>query len=57
MLDLLLNPAAGHDPYDRSASHVDGAWSILTGIAANVSMDRGQTVSVADLLRDADIRL
>ena len=51
------NPAAGDDPYRRRASHVDGAWSILTGIAANVAMDRGQTVNVADLLRDADIRL
>jgi hypothetical protein len=36
---------------------VDGAWSILTGIASNVAMERGQTVRVADLLRDADIRL
>ena len=57
MLDQLLNPAAGDDPYRRRASHVDGAWSILTGIAANVAMDRGQTVNVAELLRDADIRL
>ena len=45
MLDQLLNPAAGDDPYRRRASHVDGAWSILTGIGANVAMDRGQTVN------------
>jgi predicted dehydrogenase len=57
MLDDLLNPAAPSDPYERRSSHVDGAWSILTGIAANVSMERGQTVRVADLLRDADVRL
>jgi predicted dehydrogenase len=57
MLDQLLNPAASTDPYRRGASHIDGAWSILTGIASNVSMDRGQTVNVAELLRDADIRL
>jgi hypothetical protein len=57
MLDQLFNPAAGDDPYRRRASHVDGAWSILTGIGANVAMDRGQTVNLAELLRDADIRL
>ena len=57
MLDELLNPAASTDPYRRRASHVDGAWSILTGIASNVSMERGQTVNVAELLRDAGIRL
>jgi predicted dehydrogenase len=57
MLDELLNPAPSTDPYRRRASHVDGAWSILTGIASNISMERGQTVNVAELLRDADIRL
>jgi hypothetical protein len=36
---------------------VDGAWSILTGVASNVSMERGQTVKVAELLREAGIRL
>jgi predicted dehydrogenase len=57
MLAELLNPGAGHDSYGRRSSHVDGAWSILTGIASNVSMERGQTVRVADLLRDADLGL
>ena len=55
MLDQLLNPAAGDDPYRRRANHIDGAWSILAGIAANVAMERGQTVSVAELLGEADI--
>lgn len=57
MLDEILDPAASADPYRRRSSEVDGAWSILTGIAANVSMDRGQTVNVAELLGDAGIRL
>jgi predicted dehydrogenase len=57
MLDYLLNPAAGSDPYARRSSHVDGAWSILTGISANVAMERGETVTVDDLLREAEIRL
>ncbi len=57
MLDYLLNPAAGRDPWERRSSHVDGAWSILTGIAANASMDRGQTVQITDLLDAEGIRL
>ena len=57
MLDQLLNPAAPDDRYGRRSSHVDGAWSILTGIASNVSMERGQTVRIADLLSDEGIRL
>lgn len=35
----------------RAASHVDGAASILTGIAANKSMATGQAVFVDDLLK------
>ena len=57
MLEQLLNPAAAPDPYRRLASHVDGAWSILTGIASNASMERGTTVSVPELLTEAGIRL
>jgi hypothetical protein len=57
MLDYLLNPAAAPDPYARRSSHVDGAWSILTGISANVAMERGRTVTVDDLLRETQIRL
>ncbi|KEF56666.1 oxidoreductase [Exophiala aquamarina CBS 119918] len=40
----------GEDPYHRAASHVDGALSILTGIAANLSINTGQTVRVDDLM-------
>jgi hypothetical protein len=57
MLDQLLNPTASDDPYRRRSSQVDGAWSILTGIASNVSIARGQTVKIEELLRDAAIRL
>ena len=57
MLDQLLNPAAAPDRYGRRSSHLDGAWSILTGIASNVSMARGQTVQIAELLEDADIQI
>lgn len=39
------------DPFHRAASHVDGAMSILTGIAANISMRTGQPVKVKDLVQ------
>jgi len=34
------------DPYRRAASHIDGARSILTGIAANLSFATGQLVEI-----------
>lgn len=39
------------DPYGRSASHIDGARSILTGIAANQSFATGLPVQVDDLFQ------
>jgi predicted dehydrogenase len=39
------------DPFKRAASHVDGAMSILTGIAANISMRTGQPVRIKDLVQ------
>ncbi len=39
------------DPLYRAASHVDGAWSILTGIAANRSIRTGLPVEVDSLVR------
>lgn len=51
MLGYLFDPAnAGGDPYRRDASHRDGAWSILTGIAANESMVRNAAVDIRELL-------
>ena len=41
----------GKDPFHRAASHVDGAWSILTGIAANRAMRTGLPVDVDSLVR------
>jgi len=42
------NPPA--DPLNRAASHIDGAMSILTGIAANKSMASGLPVKIKDLV-------
>ena len=38
--DMFDMPA--EDRFERAASHVDGAMSILTGIAGNISMRTGQ---------------
>ncbi|KAK3321730.1 hypothetical protein B0H66DRAFT_180081 [Apodospora peruviana] len=51
---VLLNDLFGEpvtDEYMRAASHVDGAASILTGIAANRSIATGQVVFVDDILQ------
>lgn len=39
------------DPFNRAASHVDGAMSILTGIAGNISLRTGQPVQVDRLVQ------
>ena len=46
--DLFGDPPP--DAYHRAASHIDGARSILTGIAANISFATGQAVEVDQLL-------
>jgi len=57
MLGYLFDPASAPDPYGRSSTHLDGALSILTGIAANASMARGETVHVERFLAEHGIRL
>ncbi|KAJ5973496.1 hypothetical protein N7481_010706 [Penicillium waksmanii] len=47
--DLFGTPAP--DNFNRAASHVDGAMSILTGIAANKAIRTGQVVQVKDLVK------
>lgn len=46
--DLFGEPA--EDRFKRAANHIDGARSILTGIAANQSIRTGQPVRVQDLV-------
>ena len=51
---VLLNDIFGtpvEDKFHRAANHIDGARSILTGIAANRSIRTGQPVKVADLVK------
>ena len=51
LLDDLFNPQAPADKYLRAADSRAGAWSILTGIAANHSMARGQMIQIKDLVQ------
>lgn len=51
LLRDLFHPHPPPDPYQRRASHVDGAASILVGIAANQSIATGQRISVDALMR------
>ncbi len=50
MLEQIFAPDPPHDPLGRAASHIDGAASILLGIAANQSIATGDLVRVHDLL-------
>jgi hypothetical protein len=51
MLDDLFLPQRTADKYHRVADQRGGAYSILTGIAANHSIRSGKTVEIADLVR------
>lgn len=58
MLGYLFEPESMEpDRYNRASTHKEGAWSILTGIAANASIASGQTVDVDRMLADAGIVL
>ncbi|MBL4806531.1 MAG: Gfo/Idh/MocA family oxidoreductase [Rhodobacteraceae bacterium] len=58
MLGYLFDAeTVGDDPYARGSTHVDGAWSILTGIAANASMAANQVTDVDKMLADQGIKL
>ena len=51
MLEQIFHPSPPADPFNRAASHIDGAASILLGISANRALETGQPVKVDDLLR------
>ena len=58
MLGYLFEPGTmPADKYGRASSQREGAWSILTGIAANASIAGGGRVDVDRMLRDAGIEL
>ncbi|MFC0216221.1 Gfo/Idh/MocA family protein [Paenibacillus chartarius] len=47
--DIFAEPV--EDRFRRAATHVDGAMSILTGIAGNISLRTGQPVAVKNLVQ------
>jgi predicted dehydrogenase len=50
MLEQIFAEQPPADPFARAASHIDGAASILLGIAANEAIASGGPVRVSDLL-------
>jgi predicted dehydrogenase len=49
MLEQIFSPTPPPDPYHRAASHIDGAASVLVGIAANQAMSTGRMVCIDDM--------
>jgi predicted dehydrogenase len=52
MLKDIFDPSAEPDKYMRAADQRSGAYSILTGTAANLSMATGKLVSIDDLVKN-----
>jgi hypothetical protein len=52
LLDDIFSPNPKPDKYLRAADQRAGAYSILTGVAANRSMKTGQAVQIADLVQN-----
>ena len=50
LLQDIFAPDAAPDPYGRRADQYGGAWSILTGIAANKSIASGTPVDTCGLV-------
>jgi len=50
LLDDIFLPQRPPDPLGRRASHLDGAYSILTGIAAYRSIDAGRPIRIEELV-------
>lgn len=48
MLEQIFSPNPPPDPYNRAASHIDGAASILVGISGNLSMETGRLIHIPD---------
>jgi predicted dehydrogenase len=51
ILQQIFLPDPPRDPFKRDATHIDGAASVLLGVAANESIRTGQAVEVDELLK------
>jgi predicted dehydrogenase len=56
VLSRIFEPDPQADPFDRDATHIDGANSILLGVAAERSIETGQMIDVDQLLNVDDYR-
>ena len=56
LLADIFDPGAPPDSLGRRAGHLDGAYSILTGIAACESIDTGRAVRIVDLADESLLR-
>ncbi len=54
LLNDLFEPDASDDKYMRAADYRSGAWSIMTGIAANHSIVSGQPTQIDHLIHDLE---
>jgi predicted dehydrogenase len=54
MLDDIFLPNKKEDKYKRAADFRSGAYSILTGVAANLSMADNQIIQIADIIKNLD---
>ncbi|TQS69960.1 Gfo/Idh/MocA family oxidoreductase [Rhodobacteraceae bacterium] len=57
MLGYMFDPDVAPDRYGRGSSHIDGGWSILSGIIANEAMARDTSLEVEAYLRENGIDL
>lgn len=58
MLGYIFDPEGMEpDRFGRASDHVAGAWSILTGIAANASIESGSVVNIQSMLRARGIKI
>jgi predicted dehydrogenase len=55
LLKDIFQPEAAEDKYKRAADQRAGAYSILTGIAANHSMASGQLVHIEQLIQNLEL--
>lgn len=51
MLEQIFSPNPPPDLFGRAASHIDGAASVLVGIAANEAMRSGRLVQIDEMFR------
>jgi predicted dehydrogenase len=51
LLEQMFSPTPPPDPFHRAASHIDGAASVLVGIAGNESMRTGKLVHIDELFK------